>query len=57
MTFNEARKKLIDAGYELLRYGRGSHVIFQKGKYRIVISCGNELSNGQTKKVTSFLRK
>jgi predicted RNA binding protein YcfA (HicA-like mRNA interferase family) len=53
----EAQKKLIDAGFVLIRQTRGSHIIFQKGTKRIVISGqGKELSEGMTGKVLSAIR-
>lgn len=57
MKFREAVKKLEAVGYEIVRMGRGSHTILQKGKHRIVLSVGEELSSGMTKKVRTYLRK
>jgi len=57
MKSRDARKQLEGAGFKFLRMGRGSHMIFQKGARRIVISEGEELSSGMTKKVRSFVCK
>ena len=57
MKFREAIKKLEATGFKFIRMGRGSHVIMQKGIHRIVLSVGEELSSGMTKKVRTYLRK
>lgn len=57
MKIREAIKKLELVGFKFVRMGRGSHVIMQKDKLRIVLSVTEELSSGMTKKVRSYLRK
>jgi predicted RNA binding protein YcfA (HicA-like mRNA interferase family) len=58
MSSAQAISLLKDAGFQILRRGRGDHLIMQKESLRIVISHPQqELSSGMTKKVRSFMRK
>lgn len=57
MKIREAIKKLELVGFKFLRMGKGSHIIMQKDKIRIVLPITEELSSGMTKKVRSYLRK
>lgn len=57
MRSSEAIKALLHAGYSEIRRGRGSHLILERGRRRIVISKGSgELSPGMAGKVRSALK-
>lgn len=58
MGTSEAIELLTANGYVMKRMGRGSHMIFEKGKRVIIISAGKvELSSGMSKRVRSYARK
>jgi predicted RNA binding protein YcfA (HicA-like mRNA interferase family) len=51
--FHEIERKLIRLGYEIKRYTKGSHVIFQKEKQIIVVPkhSGKDISIGIEKTI------
>lgn len=56
MKVKEAIKKLKAVGFEILRQGKGDHIILQKQTERIVLSGGQvEMSLGMAGKVRSIL--
>jgi len=57
MNSKTAIKELLRIGFIEIRKGKGSHVILQKDKERIVLSKGNELSLGMAGKVRSILNR
>lgn len=52
-----AIKKLKAVGFNILRRGRGSHVILQRGSERIVLNHPSELSQFMAGKVRAILAR
>ena len=58
MSSGEAIRNLVASGFIIVRQGKGSHVILQRGPKRLIIPGGKqELSSGMTAKVRSALAR
>jgi predicted RNA binding protein YcfA (HicA-like mRNA interferase family) len=57
-TYRKIAQKLKKQGYEILRQGKGSHVVFGKGKNRIIVPNhgGQDISPGVEKKIVDLLK-